>query len=94
MIFADSEPKQFNLGSPLPYSLASQETLKKGIHYYLDKTHKDHIEVFNKRGGIEDVLDFTGKTLQKKLENAEKQGRTIEDLVSHGQRMPKSNFLA
>ena len=57
--------------------------LKKGDHFYLDKLHGDHVEVFNKRGKIKDVLDLGGNRLENKLDGARKEGRTIKDLMSH-----------
>ena len=68
--------------------------LKKGYHYYLDNLHKDHIEVFDKRGIIKDVLNFAGESLVKKLDRAKAHGRNIKDLVSHENSMPKNHLLA
>lgn len=50
--------------------------LKKNDHFYLDRAHGDHVEVFNKRGQFERVLDLEGRVMKHKTERAE--GRTIE----------------
>ena len=57
--------------------------LKKGDHFYLDKLHGDHVEVFNKRGKIKEVLDFGGNRLENKLDEARKEARNIKDLMSY-----------
>ena len=57
--------------------------LKKGDHFYLDKLHGDHVEVFNKRGKIKEVLDFGGNRLENKLDEARKEVRNIKDLMSY-----------
>ncbi|KRN56005.1 hypothetical protein IV74_GL001674 [Carnobacterium divergens DSM 20623] len=50
--------------------------LKKGDQFYLDGLHKDHIEVFDKRGNIKDVLNLDGTSNPQKFKNA--MGRTIK----------------
>ena len=57
--------------------------LNKGDHFYLDKLHGDHIEVFNRRGKVRDVLDLGGNQMREKFERAKNEGRNIKDLVSH-----------
>lgn len=71
-----------------------ETVLKEGHHFYLDNLHKDHIEVFNKRGNISDVLDLSGNRLEKKLLRAKEQSRNIKDLVSYGNGMPQNPSLA
>jgi len=41
--------------------------LKKGDKLYLDGLHKDHFEVFNKRGKVKDVLNLDGTSNSKKF---------------------------
>ncbi|MFZ5953566.1 MAG: hemagglutinin [Candidatus Dependentiae bacterium] len=50
--------------------------LKKGFHYYIDKTHFDHIEVYDKRGFARTVLNLDGTVNYIKAKNA--MGRTIK----------------
>ena len=57
--------------------------LGKGDHFYLDKLHGDHIEVFNRKGKIKEVLDLGGNRLNAKYNRAKDEGRNIKDLVSH-----------
>ena len=57
--------------------------LNKGDHFYLDKLHGDHIEVFNRRGKVRDVLDLGGNQMREKFERAKNEGRNIKDLVRH-----------
>ena len=71
-----------------------ETVLKEGHHFYLDNLHKDHIEVFNKRGNISDVLDLSGNRLVEKLRRAEEQGRNIRNLISYGNGMLENLSLA
>ena len=57
--------------------------LQKGDYFYLDKLHGDHVEVFNKKGKLQDVLDLGGNHLKDKVDRARKEGRTIKDLMSY-----------
>lgn len=43
------------------------DILKKGDKLYLDGRHKDHFEVFNKRGKVKDVLNPVGTSNSKKF---------------------------
>ena len=43
------------------------DILKKGDKLYLDGLHKDHFEVFNKRGKVKDVLNLDGTSNSKKF---------------------------
>lgn len=53
--------------------------LKKGQHYYLDGLHKDHLEVFDKRGRFVQFLNLDGsKNIDK---TAAAIGRSIQDLL-------------
>ncbi|KAJ50914.1 hypothetical protein BD780_000916 [Clostridium tetanomorphum] len=51
--------------------------LKKGDQLYLDNLHKDHIEVFDKRGNAKAVLNLDGTLNVSKTESALKEGRKI-----------------
>ena len=44
--------------------------LKKGDKFYLDNLHKDHIEVFDKRGNLRAVLNLDGTLNEIKTKNA------------------------
>ncbi|MCL4923548.1 hypothetical protein, partial [Streptococcus suis] len=44
--------------------------LKKGDQLYLDGLHKDHLEVFDKRGKLKDVLNLDGTSNLDKLNKA------------------------
>ena len=44
--------------------------LKKGDKFYLDNLHKDHIEVFDKRGNVRAVLNLDGTLNEMKTKNA------------------------
>lgn len=52
--------------------------LNKGDHLYLDSQHKDHLEVFNKRGNIKNVLNLDGTKNWEKTERAIEEGRSIK----------------
>ena len=51
-------------------------TLKRGYHYYLDNRHKDHFEVFDRRGKFKYVLNLDGTINQAK--SAAAKGRSID----------------
>ncbi|MGY4672443.1 hypothetical protein ACVW0X_002620 [Bacillus subtilis] len=44
--------------------------LKKGDRFYLDNLHKDHLEVFDKRGNLRVVLNLDGTLNEVKTKNA------------------------
>ena len=44
--------------------------LKKGDKFYLDNLHKDHIEVFDKRGNLRAVLNLDGTLNEVKTKSA------------------------
>ncbi len=44
--------------------------LKKGDQIYLDGLHKDHLEIFDKRGRLKDVLNLDGTSNLDKLNKA------------------------
>ena len=71
-----------------------ETVLKKGDNFYLDNLHKDHLEVFDSRGVLKDVLDFDGNRLVKKLREAEKKGRNIKGLVSYGDSVLNNHSVA
>ena len=48
-----------------------------GDQFYLDALHKDHLEVFNKRGKIVTVLNLDGTVNAKKASQARQEGRRI-----------------
>lgn len=50
--------------------------LKKNDQIYLDGLHKDHLEVFDKRGNIKDVLNLDGTSNPQKFKKAI--GRTLK----------------
>lgn len=52
--------------------------LTKGDYFYLDRLHKDHIEVFNKHGRINGVLNLDGSKNNAKSFVAFEQNRTIQ----------------
>lgn len=51
--------------------------LKKGDKLYLDNLHKDHLEVFNKRGNAKAVLNLGGTLNVSKTEQALKEARRL-----------------
>ena len=52
--------------------------LAKGDHFYLDLKHRDHIEVYNKRGKSVTVLNLDGTVNKAKEVVALEQGRRID----------------
>ena len=54
------------------------EYLRKGYHYYLDKLHYDHLEVYDERGFVKFVLNLDGKLNDKKTKFALSQVRKID----------------
>jgi len=50
--------------------------IKKGDQFYLDGLHKDHIEVFDKRGNFRAVLNLDGSINERKTQEAE--GRKLK----------------
>ncbi|MBR0573021.1 MULTISPECIES: hypothetical protein [Pasteurellaceae] len=53
------------------------EFIKKGDQFYLDNKHKDHLEVFDKRGNFKHVLNLNGTRNFKKTEIARKEKRIL-----------------
>ena len=51
--------------------------LNKGDQFYLDNLHKDHIEVFDKRGNFKGVYNLDGNKNLAKTEKAFKDGRAL-----------------
>ena len=51
----------------------------KGDQFYLDNLHKDHIEVFDKRGNFKGVYNFDGKINVDKTQKAMQDGRKLKD---------------
>ena len=63
------------------YKAISKENslgLKKGDHIYLDNFHKNHYEVFNKRGEAKSVLNLDGTINASKSQKALDSKRTID----------------
>jgi filamentous hemagglutinin len=52
------------------------EYIKKGDKYYLDGSHKNHLEVFDKRGNFRVVLNLDGSINETKTKEAE--GRKLK----------------
>jgi hypothetical protein len=52
----------------------------KGDYFYLDKTHMDHLEVFDKAGKSKTVLNLNGTVNAAKADAAS--GRTISHIVN------------
>jgi len=52
--------------------------IKKGDQFYLDGLHKDHIEIFDKRGNFRAVLNLDGSVNERKTQQAEAEGRKIK----------------
>ncbi|MBC2256446.1 hemagglutinin [Listeria ivanovii] len=48
----------------------SNQYLKKGDKFYLDNLHKDHFEVFTKKGEFRAVLNLDGTLNMSKTKNA------------------------
>ncbi len=44
--------------------------LKKGDKFYLDNLHKDHLEVFDRRGNLKAVINLDGKLNEIKTQRA------------------------
>lgn len=63
-------------GAPVYQLLKSIKNLKKSDLVYLDTLHRDHLEVFNKRGQFKVVLDIDGNILLDKSRKSK--GRTIK----------------
>ncbi|MDF7667823.1 hypothetical protein PT273_08225 [Orbaceae bacterium ESL0727] len=53
-----------------------RDIIKKGDQFYLDGQHKDHIEVFDKRGNFRAVLNLDGTINEAKTKAAE--GRKLK----------------
>ena len=51
--------------------------LKKGDHYYLDKLHRDHLEVFDAHGKFKKVINLDGTLNKAKTQIGLKKARTI-----------------
>ena len=51
--------------------------LKRGDIFYLDGLHKDHIEVFTKKGAIRSVLNLDGLDNEPNFLIGYKQGRRL-----------------
>lgn len=52
--------------------------LKKGDKIYLDNLHKDHLEVFDKRGNAKAVLNLDGTLNYDKTEKVLSEGRKLK----------------
>ena len=52
--------------------------IRKGDFYYLDGKHKNHLEVFDKKGKIRRVLNLDGTVNIEKTSTAIKEGRRID----------------
>ena len=59
--------KQYDGQSVYEVTKDIDDILKKGDKLYLDGQHKDHFEVFNKRGKVKDVLNLDGTSNSKKF---------------------------
>lgn len=46
------------------------QNIKKGDQFYLDGQHKNHLEVFDKRGNFKAVLNLDGSVNQAKTDAA------------------------
>ena len=53
------------------------KNLQKGYRIYLDSFHKDHLEVFNKRGKFISVLNLDGSLNLEKTASAMNEGRRL-----------------
>lgn len=51
--------------------------IKSGDQLYLDKRHKDHLEVFNKSGNFKHVVNLNGSVNTQKTNQAKTQGRKL-----------------
>lgn len=52
--------------------------LNKGDKFYLDNLHKDHLEVFDKRGNAKNVLNLDGTLNYSKTESALAEKRKLK----------------
>jgi len=52
--------------------------IKKEDQFYLGGLHKDHIEIFDKRGNFRAVLNLDGSVNERKTQQAEAEGRKIK----------------
>ncbi|CCW30106.1 hypothetical protein ABLA30_03325 [Xenorhabdus nematophila] len=52
--------------------------IKKGDQFYLDGSHKNHLEVFDKRGNFRVVLNLDGSINETKTKQAEAEGRKLK----------------
>jgi filamentous hemagglutinin len=52
--------------------------MKKGYHFYLDALHKDHLEIFDKKGNFKLVLNLDGSINVAKTKAVETSGRSIK----------------
>ena len=52
--------------------------LRRGDHFYLDGMHKNHLEVFDKKGNIRRVLNLDGTINIEKTASTIKEGRRIK----------------
>ncbi|WP_225701909.1 hypothetical protein [Duffyella gerundensis] len=52
--------------------------IKKDDQFYLGGLHKDHIEIFDKRGNFRAVLNLDGSVNERKTQQAEAEGRKIK----------------
>ncbi|MBD2815648.1 DUF637 domain-containing protein [Xenorhabdus sp. Flor] len=52
--------------------------IKKGDQFYLDGSHKNHLEVFDKRGNFRVVLNLDGSINETKTKQAEVEGRKLK----------------
>jgi hypothetical protein len=57
--------------------MINSKHLKKGDQFYLDASHKNHIEVFDSRGRAKNVLNLDGTINVEKTTKALKEGRRI-----------------
>ncbi len=51
--------------------------LNKGDHFYLDSLHHDHLEVFSKKGDLENVLNLDGSVNGDKFQKAFQDNRKL-----------------
>ncbi|MBV8622564.1 MAG: hypothetical protein JO174_03665 [Herbaspirillum sp.] len=54
------------------------DQIQKGDQLYLDGQHKDHLEVFDKNGKFQVVLNLDGTPNKEKTAAALKQGRRLK----------------
>ncbi|MQL49184.1 hypothetical protein GEA64_14980 [Photorhabdus khanii] len=53
------------------------ENIRKGDQFYLDGKHKNHLEVFDRRGKFVHVLNLDGSINPSKTKVAEAEGRRL-----------------